>query len=230
MIWLIRTVGRADEMALIRCGPCASSGRIVLISVALSILFFAEICQANDKRSAFANSSPLSGTVRDALGRPIAGVEVRAQAEGRAPARTQTDSAGAFRFKTLAPGTHHLAASKQGFKQTVETVVVSAGKSHEPVLLALEAKAPLTLKLITERLDRARNDFSPETGATAYHFDQQAIHRLPEGQNSTLAQVLQQAPGVSQDSYGQGQGQIHIHGENGGGIQYRINDVFFPRR
>lgn len=40
--------------------------------------------------------------------------------------------------------------------------------------------------------------------------------------------MLQQAPGVSQDSYGQGQGQIHIHGENGGGIQYRINDVFLP--
>jgi len=40
--------------------------------------------------------------------------------------------------------------------------------------------------------------------------------------------MLQQAPGVSQDSYGQGQEQIHIHGENGGGIQYRINDIFLP--
>ena len=51
---------------------------------------------------------------------------------------------------------------------------------------------------------------------------------MPEGQNTNLAQVLQQAPGVSQDSYGQGQEQIHIHGENGGGIQYRINDIFLP--
>jgi outer membrane receptor protein involved in Fe transport len=40
--------------------------------------------------------------------------------------------------------------------------------------------------------------------------------------------VLQQAPGVSQDSYAQGQEQIHVHGENGGGIQYRINDIFLP--
>ena len=96
------------------------------------------------------------------------------------------------------------------------------------MVLAMEATAPLTLKLITERLNKARNDLAPEIGATAYRFDQEAIHKLPEGQNSNLAQVLQQAPGVSQDSYGQGQEQIHIHGENGGGIQYRINDIFLP--
>jgi outer membrane receptor protein involved in Fe transport len=33
---------------------------------------------------------------------------------------------------------------------------------------------------------------------------------------------------VTQDSYGQGQGQIHIHGLNGGGIQYRLNGIFLP--
>lgn len=77
VIRLIRTVGRADEMALIRYRPRAASGRIVLISVALSILFFAEVCLANETGSALANSSTLSGAIKDALGRPIAGVEVR---------------------------------------------------------------------------------------------------------------------------------------------------------
>ncbi len=92
----------------------------------------------------------------------------------------------------------------------------------------MEAERPLTLKMMAARLDQARNALSPETGSTAYRFDQQAITRLPEGENTDLSRVLVQAPGVSQDAYGQGQEQIHIHGENGGGIQYRINGVFLP--
>ena len=215
-------------MFLIRCKRCATFVWIVLISGALAILFSSRICVAGDARKAVSRPPVLSGTVNDALERPIAGVRVRVQAAGRVVARTHTNSTGAFQFKTLAPGTYTISVNKQGFKPTVDNIVVSEGKSHEPMVLAMEATAPLTLKVITERLNKARNDLAPQIGATAYRFDQEAIHKLPEGQNSTLAQVLQQAPGVSQDSYGQGQEQIHIHGENGGGIQYRVNDVFLP--
>ncbi len=203
---------------------------VVLISVfvALSIFFPANFCCASDTNAAAVHPPELRGAIQDALGRPIADAEVQLEEGGRVIARTQTDSAGAFWFKTVAPGIYTISLKKQGFKPTVQNVVVDVGKSHEPMVLAMEATAPLTLKLITERLNKARNDLAPEIGATAYRFDQEAIHKLPEGQNSNLAQVLQQAPGVSQDSYGQGQEQIHIHGENGGGIQYRINDIFLP--
>jgi outer membrane receptor protein involved in Fe transport len=203
---------------------------VVLISVfvALSIFFPSNFCCASDTNAAAVRPPELRGAIKDALGRPIADAEVRLEEGGRVIARTQTDSAGAFWFKTVAPGIYTISLKKQGFKPTVQNVVVGVGKSHEPMVLAMEATAPLTLKLITERLNKARNDLAPEIGATAYRFDQEAIHKLPEGQNSNLAQVLQQAPGVSQDSYGQGQEQIHIHGENGGGIQYRINDIFLP--
>jgi hypothetical protein len=87
---------------------------------------------------------------------------------------------------------------------------------------------PLTVAIVTQRLNQARNDLSPETGSSVYRFDQQAIERLPQGEDTPLRQVLIQAPGVSQDTYGQAQEQIHIHGENGGGIQYRINGIFLP--
>jgi hypothetical protein len=53
--------------------------------------------------------------------------------------------------------------------------VVSAGRSHEPIFLTLEATEPLTLKVITARLNKTRNDLAPEIGATAYRFDQQAV-------------------------------------------------------
>ena len=203
----------------------ALSDWVALAAVAFSILLFSTASVASDGIGA---ARQLSGAIKDAFGRPIAGAEVRLQDGGHVVMRTHTDAAGAFLFKSVPLGTHALSVSKQGFNPTLKVVVVSPGKRPEPIVLAMEATAPLTLKVITERLNKARNDLAPEIGATAYRFDQQSIHKLPEGQNTDLAQVLQQAPGVSQDSYGQGQEQIHIHGENGGGIQYRINDIFLP--
>jgi hypothetical protein len=77
-------------MALTRYRPGTSSVRIVLLSVAISILVVAEVCLATDTGSALANSSTLSGAIKDALGRPIAGVEVRVQVGGHVVARSST--------------------------------------------------------------------------------------------------------------------------------------------
>jgi outer membrane receptor protein involved in Fe transport len=213
-------------MSLIRYRQRPTSSLIVLVLAALAIVFSTKVCPASDVIALAAH--PLTGAIKDALGRPIVSAEVLLETGGRETARTHTDRAGAFQFKTVAPGTYTISVSKQGFKPTVEIIVVSPGQRNAPMVVAMESTAPLTLKVITERLDKARNDLAPEIGATAYRFDQQAIHKLPEGQNTNLAQVLQQAPGVSQDSYAQGQEQVHIHGENGGGVQYRINDIFMP--
>jgi outer membrane receptor protein involved in Fe transport len=201
---------------------------VVLILVALAISFSARICIAGDASSTAARRLELSGSIKDALGRPLVGAEVLLEQTGRVIAHASTDSAGSFIFKSLAPGSYSVVARMQGYNQTLQTFVVSSKRRSAKLIVTMASNEPLTLQLAAPRLDRARNDLSTEIGSTAYRFDQEAIHRLPEGQNSTLAQVLQQAPGVSQDSYGQGQDQIHIHGENGGGIQYRVNDVFIP--
>ena len=184
--------------------------------------------------SAAAGSSPalerVEGTVSDALGRPIAGAEVSAKTSvGHLAARasTSTDSRGKFAFN-LAPGSYQIFVAKQAFKPASIAVAVASGSPAGPIALTMETIQPLTLQVLAPRFERALNDLSPKNGSSAYHFDRPAIERLPSGENSTLAQVLEQAPGVSQDSYGQGQGQIHIHGENGGGIQYRVDDVFLP--
>jgi outer membrane receptor protein involved in Fe transport len=203
---------------------------VAVVAGAIFLSLSPDVCAAaGSSNVAAAHRLELSGSIKDALGRPIAGAEVRLEEGGRVIARSRTDSAGAFLFKSLPPGTYVVIANQQGFKQTAQVVAVTSKMHGGPVPVTMEAEAPLTLQLAAARLDRARNDLSTEVGSTAYRFDQEAIHRLPEGQNSALAQVLQQAPGVSQDSYGQGQDQIHIHGENGGGIQYRINDVFIPQ-
>ncbi|MGA9851813.1 MAG: TonB-dependent receptor [Gammaproteobacteria bacterium] len=80
-----------------------------------------------------------------------------------------------------------------------------------------------SIKVQGERLNRARATLNVETGTSSYHFDTQAIAALPEGYNAPLQDVLLQAPGVAQDSFGQ----LHVRGDHAD-IQYRINGIIIP--
>ena len=73
------------------------------------------------------------------------------------------------------------------------------------------------------RLDAARQTVEPALGATTYSLSKQVIDILPGGENVQLNQVILQAPGVVQDSFGQ----LHIRGEHGD-IQYRLDNVILP--
>jgi hypothetical protein len=172
-----------------------------------------------------AQTKSITGTVTDALGRPLADVNLELRSNtNRGIRHSTTDAQGKFRFKKVPTGMYTIAARKQGFKPA--TVIVGEG-APKPIALALESEQPLNLAIIAT-LNQARNALSPETGSTVYRFTDKNIDQLPQGDNTPLNDVLIQAPGVAQDSYGQGQSQIHIHGLNGGGIQYRLNGVFLP--
>jgi outer membrane receptor for ferrienterochelin and colicins len=73
------------------------------------------------------------------------------------------------------------------------------------------------------RLDAARSTIEPSLGASTYSLPEAFITNLPSGANAQLNQVVLQAPGVAQDSYGQ----LHIRGDHGN-IQYRLNNVILP--
>jgi hypothetical protein len=66
------------------------------------------------------------------------------------------------------------------------------------------------LDVVSRRLDVARQEIQPSLGATVYNFSPQALETIPQGENAPLNQVLLQAPGVAQDSFGQ----IHLRGEH----------------
>jgi outer membrane receptor protein involved in Fe transport len=76
---------------------------------------------------------------------------------------------------------------------------------------------------VTEGLNQARNALSPATGSSQYVIDQEAIAKLPLGAATPMNQVLLQAPGVVQDSYGG----LHVRGDHAS-VQYRINGVIIP--
>ena len=79
------------------------------------------------------------------------------------------------------------------------------------------------IDVISRRLDTARQQIQPGLGASVYGLSPDALQTLPQGDNSPLNQVLLQAPGTAQDSFGQ----IHLRGEHAN-VQYRLNGVELP--
>ncbi len=77
--------------------------------------------------------------------------------------------------------------------------------------------------VISRRLDQARSQPEPGLGATVYQFTRDAITTLPQADNAPLNQVLLQAPGVAQDSFGQ----IHVRGDHNE-VQFRLDGVQLP--
>ncbi len=79
------------------------------------------------------------------------------------------------------------------------------------------------IEVISQKLDVARLQIQPSLGATTYIFNQEALQTIPQGENAPLNQVLLQAPGVAQDSFGQ----VHVRGDHAN-VQFRINGVELP--
>ncbi|MDB5397416.1 MAG: TonB-dependent receptor [Rhodospirillales bacterium] len=77
--------------------------------------------------------------------------------------------------------------------------------------------------ITAKRLDTARDAIAPSLGASDYVIDRKALENTPQGVNTSFNQVLLQAPGVSQDSYGQ----LHVRNEHAN-LQYRINGIILP--
>jgi outer membrane receptor protein involved in Fe transport len=100
-------------------------------------------------------------------------------------------------------------------------LAASAATAQEPS--PPEGGVALDLNVIAKQLDIARTEIQPRLGATVYDFGRQAIETQPQGDNQSLNQLLLQAPGVSQDSFGQ----VHVRGDHAN-LQYRLNGVQLP--
>jgi outer membrane receptor protein involved in Fe transport len=87
----------------------------------------------------------------------------------------------------------------------------------------LESGLSLDLSVVAKQLDIARSEIQPSLGATVYNFGRQAIETQPQGDNAPFNQLLLQAPGVAQDSFGQ----LHVRGDHAN-LQFRINGVQLP--
>ena len=88
---------------------------------------------------------------------------------------------------------------------------------------AAPADAPVQVVVKAHRLDAARQTIQAAVGASSYDLPKAMVAAMPGGDNVALNQVILQAPGVTQDSYGQ----LHIRGDHNN-IQYRLNGIILP--
>ncbi len=98
-----------------------------------------------------------------------------------------------------------------------------APATTDPAPAPADPTATLNTVEVRASLDRSRDQLSPEIGASQYVFERQAIDQLPLGDATPLNQVLLQAPGVVQDSYGQ----LHVRGDHAD-LQFRIDGIIIP--
>ena len=77
--------------------------------------------------------------------------------------------------------------------------------------------------MVAQKLDAARSAIEPSLGATKYNFTRKSLATIPQAGGAPLNDVLLQAPGVAQDSYGQ----IHVRGDHDE-VQYRLDGVELP--
>jgi outer membrane receptor protein involved in Fe transport len=203
-------------------------GRTPLSRLALAVLLragvpvAAALAMLAAPQLALAQSEPIHGVARDALQRPLAGVGIRLETpEGKVVGRATTDAKGRFALRGVAPGVYSLIGDKAGFETA--TAIVTVGVKGASSDLTLASKQALGLRVTAERLAAARSSIQPAIGASTYTLSQQAVASQPRGENTPLNQTLLQAPGVSQDSFGQ----IHVRNDHAN-VQYRINGVILP--
>jgi len=80
-----------------------------------------------------------------------------------------------------------------------------------------------TVTITAQKLAEARVGIQTQLGASTYTITSDDIQAAPGGDNTLLNQVILQAPGVAQDSFGQ----LHIRGEHNG-LQFRLNGIIIP--
>ncbi|MGC2456758.1 MAG: TonB-dependent receptor [Gallionellaceae bacterium] len=176
----------------------------------------------NEQSNETSKQNGIQGLVRDTLGRPIAGANVTLKAvTGQVVGQTSSNAEGHFSFSAVAPGAYAVLSDKSGYETGSSIVTLSAGMASTTITLA--ATHALEINIAAAQLEKARNGLSPKTGGSVYHFDASDIDHLPLGDSTPLNQVLLQAPGVVNDSYGQ----IHVRGDHAN-TQYRIDGVILP--
>ncbi|RDU97657.1 TonB-dependent receptor [Trinickia dinghuensis] len=109
---------------------------------------------------------------------------------------------------------------------STRAAVVAAQAASEPAAAPDAEKNDVSMPTVTvraRRLDQARNALSPDVGSSVYRISQADIEAMPKGADTPLNQVLLQAPGVADDSFGQ----LHVRGEHAN-LQYRLDGIVIP--
>ncbi|HTH95354.1 MAG TPA: TonB-dependent receptor [Rhodocyclaceae bacterium] len=174
--------------------------------------------------AAVPNAGNIPALIQDALGRPVIGADVQLQnAAGETLGTARSDNAGRVVFSNIPAGSYALVVKKAGFQSSTGIVLLSADTASKTTTVVLASAAALDVTVQTQAPVASRQKIAAQIGASSYGFSKDDIAALPQGDATPMNQVLLQAPGVVNDSYGQ----IHIRGDHAN-IQYRVNGIELP--
>src|SRR5260221_11615506 len=170
----------------------------VLVAAAIVVCCLLILAMGNAARAA-PPAATIEGVAKDALERPLSGVQLKLQApDGRVVAQTTTDASGRYGFAGIAPGVYSVIGEKQGIDTA--TAIASLDASNGATAdLTLAAQQALDLKLIEQRLNKARPAIQPRIGAPTYTIPDNATEARPGGKKNPLSELRCQTPGVRQD-------------------------------
>ncbi len=166
-------------------------------------------------------AATIDGDIVLASGKAKAATSVilRDGAGGKHQARS--DEKGHFAFTDIAPGSYTIEAIQEE-KVIASATVTVVGKDDALQDIKVQDSKALRV-VIAQRHDEVHKNLSPSTGANAYVINAEAIESLPQGGVTSFDKVLEQTPGVAQDSFGQ----THVRGEHAN-LQYRLNGILLP--
>ena len=195
-----------------------------LIAIALAVPPTYAMGQTNKSQADAVGGASIAGTLKDAAGKPFPGVAINVRAaDGSEVARTVSNRTGAFRIENVPAGSYTLATDTVVLSENQRAVTVPATGTLTLALVAAPTLPLASVQVVAKRLNESRQNLAPDIGADVYHFDRQDILDLPAGDATSLNQVLLQATGVTQDSFGQ----LHVRGDHAN-LQYRLNGVIIP--
>ena len=113
--------------------PC-----LIITALLTGVLFCSTTCSAQNAGSP--SALVVSGSVQDALGRPISGAKVTlASPAGNPLANTATDERGVFWLKEANPGAYVMTVRSAGFLPASATVILPQRKAI-PIKITLESR------------------------------------------------------------------------------------------
>jgi outer membrane receptor protein involved in Fe transport len=178
---------------------------------------------AQGQPAAAAKPSRVLGHTKDALDRPLADVHLKLEgADGRTVGETTSGKDGDFKFENVQPGSYAVEGTKTDFENATAIVTVHEGADSSADLV-LASHNPLDVTVVGKQLNQTRNQITPSIGTSTTTINNDAIKAMPQGESAQFNQVLLQAPGVAQDSFGQ----LHVRGEHAN-LQYRFNGILLP--
>ncbi|HET9526105.1 MAG TPA: TonB-dependent receptor [Pyrinomonadaceae bacterium] len=162
----------------------------------------------------------ITGTVKDAEGAIVSGVQVSLQLANQAVTRaTVTDADGKFTLDDVAPGTYQVVVERTGFITYRSAVQVTPGHTKD-LAVVLEVNPITGLVTITAEAGQIASTRDVDTAVNVV-TERQILERAPE----VVAQVVDEEPGVNLQRTSPSLSAVFVRGLTGRNVAVFVDGV-----